>query len=292
MADWFRSWHGAPTDPKWLVVSRNAGVAFHCVTSVAWALMDHASQNNPRGYVADFDSETYSALSGMDEKDVEKIIEAMSEKGIINDEGHLSAWEKRQPNREDTSTDRVRKYREKKKREANAAKRDETQCNADETLGNAPDTDTDTDLKPSGSSAAPTNPYPDDFEALWSIYPKRDGSNPKKAAFSAYRARLKEGADPEAIRAGVERYAVWCESRGKVGTETVMQTKRFFGPGKEWENPWPVAFQPVKLPRDTSAHWRARRAVELPEDFTDFDASLAEINNRLRERPDLRGGLE
>jgi len=25
--DWFRSWHGAPNDPKWLVIARKAGVA-------------------------------------------------------------------------------------------------------------------------------------------------------------------------------------------------------------------------------------------------------------------------
>ena len=53
--EWFRSWHGAPTDNKWLVIAKRAGVPAGMVSAVVWALFDYASQNENRGSVEDFD---------------------------------------------------------------------------------------------------------------------------------------------------------------------------------------------------------------------------------------------
>ncbi|EFB2913808.1 DUF1983 domain-containing protein [Escherichia coli] len=49
--------------------------------------------------------------------------------------------------------------------------------------------------------------YPDAFEQVWREYPLRAGANPKKSAFSAWKARLREGVPPEAMLDGVRRYA-------------------------------------------------------------------------------------
>ena len=76
------------------------------------------------------------------------------------------------------------------------------------------------------------------FEAVWAIYPKRDGSNPKTKALSAWKARLRDGVSPEDMAQGVIRYAAYCAAKGSTGTEFVMQAQRFFGPGREFENPW------------------------------------------------------
>jgi hypothetical protein len=131
--DWFRSWHGAPTDPKWLLIARNAmkRIETHetqitpgMVSAVVWALFDCASQAEQRGNVEGFDIETYSMFSGFSEAAVSAIVEELKQKSIIVS-GCFSAWEKRQPKREDNSTERVRAHR-------NAMKRNETQCNARE----------------------------------------------------------------------------------------------------------------------------------------------------------------
>ena len=125
--DWFRSWHGAPTDPKWLVIAKRSETQPGIVSAVVWALFDFASQNeDSRGDVSGFDSETYAAFSGFEEKDIKRIIECLEEKNIIEN-GRLVAWDKRQPKREDNSTERVRNHR-------NKMKRDETQCNAPEKI--------------------------------------------------------------------------------------------------------------------------------------------------------------
>lgn len=110
--EWWRSHHGAPTDPKWLVIAKRAGVAPGVVAAIAWALLDHASQSDDRGLVADFDPETYAAYSGFEEAQIIAVIEAMGAKGVIV-EGRIAKWEKRQPKREDDSTERTRRYRER-----------------------------------------------------------------------------------------------------------------------------------------------------------------------------------
>lgn len=89
----------------------------------------------------------------------------------------------------------------------------------------------------SGPSAGRED-YPDEFEQAWCEYPRRTGANPKKSAFSAWRARLREGATPEAMLDGVRRYAKYLAATGKVGTEFVQRATTFFGPDRHFENPW------------------------------------------------------
>ncbi|EQA7453358.1 phage replisome organizer, partial [Escherichia coli] len=80
--------------------------------------------------------------------------------------------------------------------------------------------------------------YPDVFEQIWREYPLRAGANPKKSAFSAWKARLREGVPPEAMLDGVRRYARYLAVTGKTGTEFVQRATTFFGPARNFENPW------------------------------------------------------
>lgn len=135
--EWFRSWHGAPTDPKWLLIARNAQVPPGVVSAVAWALLDHASQHADRGSVDGFDVETYAAWAGWEEADVIAVIAAMHSKGIITPNNRLSNWEKRQPKREDpTGNERQRNWRNRH-RDDGVTTEDVTQRNASVTQDNA-----------------------------------------------------------------------------------------------------------------------------------------------------------
>ncbi|MEE7217633.1 helix-turn-helix domain-containing protein [Escherichia coli O4:H2] len=80
--------------------------------------------------------------------------------------------------------------------------------------------------------------HPDAFELVWQEYPLRAGANPKKSAFSAWKARLREGVPPEAMLDGVRRYARYLAATGKTGTEFVQRATTFFGPDRNFENPW------------------------------------------------------
>ncbi|MFC3228772.1 hypothetical protein ACFOGJ_16125 [Marinibaculum pumilum] len=122
MMDWFRSHHGAPTDPKWITIARRAGVRPGDVAAIWWALLDHASQHEDRGSLEGFDAEFLAGAFGYEEGDIARVIEALTEKRIVVD-GRIANWSKRQPKREDDSRERVRASRERKR--------------ADETPGNA-----------------------------------------------------------------------------------------------------------------------------------------------------------
>lgn len=130
--------------------------------------------------------------------------------------------------------------------------------------------------------------YEPEFEKIWKAYPARDGSNPKWKAQQSWRARQKEAYakfnspldsrnELAGMLKGVKRYAVWCEATGKTGTEMVMQTARFLGPGKEYENAWEVAKpEPaiLKLPRDNNelVKFAAKRGLSprAGEDWWEF----------------------
>lgn len=151
--DWFRSHHGAPTDPKWLMIARRANVTLgHAsvtpghVASVWWALMDYASQHESRGSVTGFDAEELAAFYGYEEEQIDAILAALREKDLITADDRLANWEKRQPAREDTTAaERKRRQRERErlKRDADAG----ADVSRTVTQGHAPDTDTDTELK-------------------------------------------------------------------------------------------------------------------------------------------------
>lgn len=152
MAEWFRLWHGAPTDPKWRTVARRASVRPGDVWAVVSCLMDRASQSEDRGSVAGYDVEVIADALGFDTEEVERIIAALQDKAVIS-EGRITAWEKYQPKREDNSSDRVAAFRERQKAERNTVKRGETQCNS---RGEEIRVEEKT---------SPGSPPPDDFES-------------------------------------------------------------------------------------------------------------------------------
>lgn len=90
------------------------------------------------------------------------------------------------------------------------------------------------------------NGYTPEFEDAWKAYPKRAGGNPKEGAFSAWRARIRDGVDPAELIGGVERYARFVRATGKEHTEFVKQAKAFFGPEKHFNEKWEAPKQQPK----------------------------------------------
>lgn len=97
--DWFRWHHGSVTDPKFLVVSRKAGVRLGDVLAVWAFLLEKASAAEKRGTFGDIDGEAVDCLLDMDEGATDRIIAAMQGRSLVDD-GAISAWDKRQPKRE------------------------------------------------------------------------------------------------------------------------------------------------------------------------------------------------
>ena len=143
---WFRSWHGAPTDPKWLGIARKAGVAPGIVAAVVWALLDRASQSSERGCIDGYDADGIACFMGCEPEQVEAIVGIMHEKAILVGNA-FSGWDKHQPAREDGSAERAKAWRERKRTQANAEEPPQTL-----------DTDTDTDVGMVGARSSHVEP--------------------------------------------------------------------------------------------------------------------------------------
>lgn len=168
MADqWVRLYHGTSTDPKWRVVAHkaetrcNAGSVSPGIVYAIWChLLELASEGASRGRVESLDMETLAVAFGFDETVIEAVWWALHEKGLLDAEDRMVAWNKRNPKREDNSTERVRKWRERNatrddpERPAalrNAVKREETLDEDEDTDADADNRRTDTD-PPNGGS--------------------------------------------------------------------------------------------------------------------------------------------
>jgi len=132
-----------PEDAKLKVIAKRSNQLMTHVVTVWLCVLDSASRNNPRGTVK-LDSEQIAVVQDIDQAIVESILSAFYEKGMIDQNHHLSGWEKRQYA---TSTERSQKSRaESKQRDAtpcNTMQRDETKRNAPQRKNDkiAPDTD-------------------------------------------------------------------------------------------------------------------------------------------------------
>lgn len=131
---WFRVWHGMPTDPKLRGIARRSGQPLVEVLSVWLFVLDHASQADERGTIVGWSDDDVAAALDIEAESVAAIREAMQ--GKLLDDDEVRSWEKRQPKREDGSAERAKAWRERNRTQPNAEKR--------------PDTDTDTDKKEVG----------------------------------------------------------------------------------------------------------------------------------------------
>ena len=129
-------------DSKWIVVARRAGVTPGEVSAVFWRCSITPASRRIGVVLPDL-AEIYGPAHPGGMNRFVSILSAMRAKGVITDDDLLAAWEKRQPNREDSSAERVRRHRERKSAEsvtwidrAVVTQRNApvTQCNAPEKI--------------------------------------------------------------------------------------------------------------------------------------------------------------
>ena len=126
--------------------------------------------------------------------------------------------------------------------------------------------------------------YSDDFEEFWSAYPRRLGGNPKKLAFKAWTARIREGINSADLMTAVKVYARDCDRNGRIGTEFVMQASTFLGPNERWREYFERAGQERE---------RAQKRVEelkpLPEIPEEERAEQLEAIRHAKEQIGVKG---
>ncbi len=137
--DWYRAYHGMPQDAKLKVVAHRTKQPMASVVAVWVHLLDMASQHNPRGNVV-IDAELIAVMQNLETDDVTRIINAFYEKNLLTPENRLTNWDKRQYT---TSTDRMKKHRDTKKRGVTRSDADVTPCDTVKREETKKQTDTD-----------------------------------------------------------------------------------------------------------------------------------------------------
>lgn len=182
--DWLRWYHGTTTDPKWRVVARKTGAPIPAVVAIWASMMENASANaGARGALCGWHAEDVAAAFDLEVEQVIAVHDAMQGKTL--DGNLLTAWEKRNPKREreDNSTERVRKHRDS-----------ETPRNAKNSLDKIREEESRKEEEAKSASA---------FAALWELYPKRVD---RKEAERHFRASVKTPKDLHDIQAALQNY--------------------------------------------------------------------------------------
>lgn len=112
--DWFRWHHGSVTDPKFGLVAKKSGARLSDVLAVWAFVLESASANETRGVIGAVDAESLEYLLDLEEGTAFRILDAMTQRGLLGAGGVVVSWEKRQPKREDdTAAERKRRQRER-----------------------------------------------------------------------------------------------------------------------------------------------------------------------------------
>lgn len=179
--EWLRWYHGTTKDPKWRVIAKKSGAPISVVISIWAALLENASESEKRGTLSGWNPEDVAECFDVTLETVVTVCNAMQQKTLLHET--VINFEKRNPKRErtDNSTDRVRKFRERK--------RHETPSNATKRLDKSIEENTNTvDLRSVLSAG---------FERLWDKYPSKDGRKQAEKHFTATVKTEKDLADCE-----------------------------------------------------------------------------------------------
>lgn len=157
-------------------------------------------------------------------------IEAFHDKSKVASESAKARWEKQRAGAK-KDADAMRRQCEGN---ANAIP---TQCEGNanhqpSTINQEPRTRTSKPL------ASPSDDMPENFEEVWTAYPKRPGAS-KTDSLKAWKARIKAGATAREILDGVLRYAAYVAA-SRTEDRFIKQPQTFLGPGEHYKSDWAV----------------------------------------------------
>lgn len=131
--DWFRWHHGSVTDPKFGLIAKKSGARLGDVLAVWAFVLESASASEERGTVGPIDAESLEFLLDMQPGSAFRILDAMTQRGLLGAGGVIASWDKRQPKRErpeDSSAARTRAYRDRQAGSSDSTQSHVTPCDA------------------------------------------------------------------------------------------------------------------------------------------------------------------
>jgi hypothetical protein len=198
MTRWVRLWEDMPNDPKWRVIAAKAmkRIETHetrVTIAEVLAVFLHMLTSSTSGNLDGWNDEVIASAIDSETSKIRGIREAMD--GLVLSGNVLKGWEKRQPKREDFSTERVRAFRERK-RVVSRFETSETQCNAPE------ENRVDISFLEKKKQKTRAREGNSNFIDFWKKYPHKIG---KADAGKAFDVALSRG-EFAVIMAGLARY--------------------------------------------------------------------------------------
>lgn len=159
---WFRSYVGTHSDPKIATVARKVGLHRTIVLSVWLAIEECACAAINRGSMADMDFDDVATALDIEAEQVQAVVIAFKAKGMIAEDGTLTAWQKRQFQSDSDPTNAQRQKRYRDKAQSNAPVTDAvTEPKRDVTTRTDTDTDQNRSEEKQKGARAPRFEIPD-----------------------------------------------------------------------------------------------------------------------------------
>lgn len=201
---------------------RNTSLPLRIAFAGLWTIADREGRFRWRPRVIKLD------VMPFDDVDFEAVLSALADYGFIakyqvGDEifAHIPKWEKHQHvNQRESASDIPAPTSNGASMCVHSPARGEGKGREQEGKGNGKG-------RGNGAQARATlirkNDLAEQFERFRKAYPKRKGSNPWEPARQKFERAVRDGARPDGIISGCERYAAQERELGHVGTEFVMQ---------------------------------------------------------------------
>ena len=188
---WLRWYHGTVADPKFRLIASKSGARVCEVVAIWAAVLENASESTERGTLEGWNDEVVAIALDLELEQVSRILDVMRSCGMLDEAGNVTAWGKRQPRREDSSAERMRRHRQQKSQAHHV-----TQSDAAVPNGDAPVTPCDArgeEIR--AENISPPNPPGggDRFADFWEAYPRKVGKKPAEDKWK--RKRLDAMAD-------------------------------------------------------------------------------------------------
>ena len=171
-----------------------------------------------------------------DEKNVKIVVSYLMSKDLMveySESAYLLTKCQEMTGSEVNSARRVREHRERKKQEALQCNGVKLQCNSDVTKCN---TEKEKELEKELEKEKKSAKLTDDFEKLWSLYPRKQG---KKQAFEAYKRAIKDGDTNEQIEAGIKAYISYINAE-HIQNSYIKQGSTYFN-GRCWNDSYDIS---------------------------------------------------
>lgn len=208
---WLRWYQGTAFDPKFRVVARKSGQRVGDVVAVWAFLLEQAGGAADRGHPGAVDFETIDEALGMDEGAARAIYAAMVDRDLVDADGRIMSWDKRQPKREREDPTAGERKRKERGRKGKGPDSPDDGPNGGGVTDDAPPSHADGDdvtpchatsrhVTPRGEERreeiTPPSPPPGGgvgvgFADVWTEYPRKTGEEPARREW----ARLSPDAD-------------------------------------------------------------------------------------------------